>query len=84
MSERADRTNDNDGLAASDIRLIHEAVGDKLFAFQADADTTRMQQNIWWEVRNYGPLVLETASLSIDAIEARYPHLRPGLVSKSQ
>ena len=30
--------------------------------------------------KHYGPLALETASLSIDAIKARYPHLRPGLV----
>jgi hypothetical protein len=33
------------------IPLIDEALGDELFALQEDADITRMQQQIWGEVR---------------------------------
>jgi hypothetical protein len=35
----------------SDIPLIDEALGDELFASQGDAEITRMQQQIWREVR---------------------------------
>jgi hypothetical protein len=117
---------------ASGIPLIDEALGDDLFALQNDAGITRMQEQIWREVRKgigpdlektlsgepvnlksnlhrirgycsscafrrlekvllewesqpggaeaaeyYGPLALKTTLLSIAAIEARYPHLRP-------
>ena len=36
---------------ASGIPLIDEVMGDELFALQKDADITRMQQQIWREVR---------------------------------
>jgi hypothetical protein len=123
----------------SDVPLIDETLGDELFALQEDADITRMQQQIWREVRQgigpdlgkalagepwnlkanlhrirgycatcalrrlekvlldwesqpcvveaaqrYGSLALETTLLSVDAIEARYPHLRPVPVNTSQ
>jgi hypothetical protein len=118
---------------------MDEALGDELFAPQDDPDLTRMQQEIWCEVRKgieadlkralrgepenlranlhrirgycsscalrrlekvllaweskpcaadaaerYAPLALEAASLSIDAIESRYPHLRPDPANRSQ
>src|SRR4029450_9060080 len=123
----------------SDIPLIDEALGDELFASQGDAEITRMQQEIWREVRQgigpdleralggepfnlkanlhrirgycatcalrrlekvllewesqpcvaeaaqrYGSLALETTLLCVDAIEARYPHLRPAPLITSQ
>jgi hypothetical protein len=123
----------------SNIPLIDETLGDELFALQADAEITRMQQQVWRELRQgigpdlekalrgepcnlkanlhrirgycascalrrlegvllewesrpcvlepaqrYGSLALETASLSIEAIEARYPHLRQHPVNTSQ
>ena len=121
------------------IALIDEALGDELFALQADADTTEMQQQIWWEVsksirpdlentigqdpgnlkadlhrirgycstcamsrlgkvlldwesqpgvveaaERYRSAALEIALLSIDGIEARYPHLRQVPANASQ
>ena len=124
---------------ASGIPLIDEALGDELFALQKDGSITRMQEQIWREVRKgigpdlertlggepvnlksnlhrirgycsscalrrlekvlldwesqpgaaeaakrYGPLALETMLLSIAAIEARYPHLRPTPASTSK
>ena len=35
----------------SKVPLIDEALGDQLFGLQEDPEITRMQQQIWWEVR---------------------------------
>ena len=123
----------------SEIPLIDEALGDEFFAPQEDPDLTRMQQEIWLEVRQgiepdlkkaihgepenlrsdlhrimgycsscalrrlekvllawesqpciadaaerYAPIALEATSLSIAAIESRYPHLKPEPANTSQ
>ncbi len=123
----------------SEIPLIDEALGDELFAPQEDPDLSRMQQEIWRQVRKgiepdlkkaiggepenlradlhrirgycsscalrrlekvllawesqpcatdaaerYASLALEAASLSIAAVESRYPHLKPEPANTSQ
>jgi hypothetical protein len=124
---------------ASEVPLVDEALGDELFAPQEDPDLTRMQREIWLEVRKgiepdlmgaargepenlranlhrirgycstcalrrlekvllawesqpyaadaaerYAQMALEAMSLSIAAIESRYPHLKPGPANTSQ
>ncbi|HEY5768271.1 MAG TPA: hypothetical protein VIS71_00380 [Terrimicrobium sp.] len=124
---------------ACEIPLVDEALGDELFAPQEDPDLTRMQREVWREVRKgiepdlmgaargepenlkahlhrirgycsscalrrlekvllawesqpcaadaaerYAQMALEATSLSIVAIESRYPHLKPGPANTSQ
>jgi hypothetical protein len=57
--------------------LIDESLGDELFGLQADAETTQMQQQIWWEVsQSIRPDLENTVGLEPEKLKADLHRIR--------